>query len=146
MQLVEIPCIYTLDTCLTLSEIFDAAHKKASGRLRLLSKLREHVTSDAALKIYQMMILPIITYSGMIKLLLSREESFDLTVQSPVVENLPQQIVELPQRVETERQPSVEKQHEPIQELPPAPEIPAPTSLEKRYPVRHRKSPDRLKL
>ena len=39
---------------------FDAAYKKASGRLRLQSKLREHVTSDAAFKIYQMIILPII--------------------------------------------------------------------------------------
>ena len=65
---------YILDTSLTLSENFDAAYKKASGRLRLLSKLREHVTSDAALKIYQMMILPIITYSGMIKLLLSNTQ------------------------------------------------------------------------
>ena len=54
----------------------------------------------------------------------SREESFDLTVQSPVVENLPQQIVELPQRVE--RQSSVERQHQLIEELPTAPEIPAP--------------------
>ena len=53
---------------------FDAAYKKASGRLRLQSKLREHVTSDAAFKIYQMMILPIITYSGMIKLLLSNTQ------------------------------------------------------------------------
>ena len=53
---------------------FDAAYKKASGRLRLQSKLREHVTSDAAFKIYQMMILPIITYSGMVKLLLSNTQ------------------------------------------------------------------------
>ena len=60
----------------------------------------------------------------------SREESFDLTVQSPAVENLPQQIVELPQRIE--RQPSVEKQHHSIEEIPPAPVIPAPTSLKKR--------------
>ena len=42
-------------------------YKKACGSLRLLSKLREHVTSDAAFKIYQMMILPMITYSGMIR-------------------------------------------------------------------------------
>ena len=40
----------------------------------------------------------------------------------------------------------MEKQYEAIEELPPAPEIPAPTSLEKRYPVRHRKPPGRLKL
>ena len=40
----------------------------ACKRFRLLSKLREYVTLDAAFKIYEMMILPILTYNTMIKL------------------------------------------------------------------------------
>ncbi len=58
---------YTLDACLSLNENFNTAYKRASKRLRLLSKLREYVTSDAAFKIYEMMILPILTYNTMIK-------------------------------------------------------------------------------
>ena len=62
---------YKLDPSLTFSDNFDTAYKKASNRLRLLSKLREHLTS-AATRIFQMMIVPIITYSGMVKLSLTK--------------------------------------------------------------------------
>ena len=65
---------YALDPSLTLCKNFDDAHKKASNRLRLLSKLRDYVTSDVANKIYQMMIVPIVTYSGTIKLLYTRTQ------------------------------------------------------------------------
>jgi hypothetical protein len=65
---------YALDPSLTLCKNFDDAHKKASNRLRLLSKLRDYVTSDVANKIYQMMIVPIITYSGTIRLLYTRTQ------------------------------------------------------------------------
>ena len=58
---------YRLDPSLTFSDNFDTTFKKASNRLRLLSKLHEHLTSTAATRIFQMMIVPIITYSGMIK-------------------------------------------------------------------------------
>ena len=65
---------YALDPSLTLCKNFDDAHKKASNRLRLLSKLRDYVTSDVANKIYKMMIVPIITYSGTIKLLYTKTQ------------------------------------------------------------------------
>lgn len=58
---------YTLDACLLLNENFDIAYKRACKRPRLLSKLREYLTSDAAFKIYEMMILPILAYNTMIK-------------------------------------------------------------------------------
>ncbi len=58
---------YTPDACLSLNENFNTAYKRASKRLRLQSKLREYVTSDAAFKINEMMILPILTYNTMIK-------------------------------------------------------------------------------
>ena len=63
---------YKLDPSLTFSDNFDTAYKKASNRLRLLSKLRKHLTSTAATRIFQMMIVPIITYSGMAKLSLTK--------------------------------------------------------------------------
>jgi hypothetical protein len=67
---------YVLGPGLTLNENFEAAYKKAGNRVRLLSKIRNYVTpSVAAKKIYQMMIVPsivpIITYSGMVKLFLT---------------------------------------------------------------------------
>ena len=46
---------YKLDPSLTFSDNFDTAYKNASNRLRLLSKLREHLTSTAATRIFQMM-------------------------------------------------------------------------------------------
>ena len=58
---------YTLDTRLLLNENFDIAYKRVSNRLRLLSKLREYLTPDAASKIYESMILPILAYNAMIK-------------------------------------------------------------------------------
>ena len=53
---------YVLDPGLTLSENFEAAYKKAGNRVRLLSRIRNYVTQSVATKIYQMMIVPIITY------------------------------------------------------------------------------------
>jgi hypothetical protein len=53
-----------LDQSLTLSENFAQTYKKASSRLHLLHKLRVHVNQDVAKRIYQTMILPILTYSS----------------------------------------------------------------------------------
>ena len=58
---------YTLDTRLLLNENFNIACKRVSNRLRLLSKLREYLTPDAASKIYESIILPILAYNTMIK-------------------------------------------------------------------------------
>jgi hypothetical protein len=65
---------YTLDSCLALSENFNIAYKKASNCVRLLSKLRVYVTPKVAFKIYEMMILRIITYSTSIKPTLTRTQ------------------------------------------------------------------------
>ena len=49
-------------------------YKKASNRLWLLAKLSDQVTSEVAFKIYQMMIVPVLMYSGTIKPLLTRTQ------------------------------------------------------------------------
>ena len=41
---------------------FDHTYKKASGRLRLLRKIRSHLTSGSCGLLYQSMIIPILTY------------------------------------------------------------------------------------
>ena len=58
----------SLDTCLTLNTNVEQSYKRASSRLYLLSKVRPYLTVKAAQKVYDMMILPILTYSGVIKL------------------------------------------------------------------------------
>ena len=44
---------YLLDSTLTFNENFEVAYKKASNRVRLLSKLCGYVTPNVAAKIYQ---------------------------------------------------------------------------------------------
>ena len=66
---------YTLDNSLTLKGCFDKAYKKCCNRLKLLSKLRHHVSSDAANRIYQSMILPVVTYSGLLKFQFTKTQS-----------------------------------------------------------------------
>ena len=56
-----------LDQNLSLSPNFERSYKKASGRLRLLQSVRNHLNAIAAKSIYQMMILPILTYSCTVK-------------------------------------------------------------------------------
>ena len=56
-----------LDNTLTLSKNFDRAYKRASSRLRLLKNVRSYLNTDSATKIYNMMILPLLTYAGPIK-------------------------------------------------------------------------------
>lgn len=51
-----------VDPTLTLNPDFDAKHKNASRRLKLMAKVRPFITKSAALKIYNMLIIPIITY------------------------------------------------------------------------------------
>ena len=60
---------YVLDSCLTLSKNFEDAYKRASNRLQLLARVRDQLTSEIAYKIYEMMIVPILTYSRTVKLL-----------------------------------------------------------------------------
>ena len=57
-----------IDKNLTLQSNFKASYKKASGRLMLLSKLRSYLNVEAAKKVYMIMIVPLLTYSGTIHL------------------------------------------------------------------------------
>ena len=57
-----------VDNHLSLNENFNKVYKKASNRLRLLSRMKSYLTSDAGLKIYEMMIIPLVTYSSSIHL------------------------------------------------------------------------------
>ena len=50
-----------LDSTLTLNTNFDRAYKRTSNRMRLLQNVRNYLNTDAATKIYTMMILPIVT-------------------------------------------------------------------------------------
>ena len=70
---------YVIDPSLTLNENFEAAYKKASNRVRLLSRIRNYVTPSVATKRYQTMIVPIITYSGMVELFLTETKRRKLT-------------------------------------------------------------------
>jgi len=60
-----------LDSTLTLSKNFEKAYNKATGRLNLLSKMRSFLNVEAAHKIYEMVIVPIILYSTLISLKLT---------------------------------------------------------------------------
>jgi hypothetical protein len=51
-----------LTPTLTLSSHFDKCYKRASSRLRLVSKIRDHLTVSSAEKLFVSMIIPIMTY------------------------------------------------------------------------------------
>ena len=53
---------------------FDNTYKKACERLRLLRKIRPFLNVKAAKAIYQGMVLPILTYCGLLNLKLSRTQ------------------------------------------------------------------------
>ena len=59
---------------MTLSKTFEDAYKRASNRLQLLARVRDQLTSEIAYKIYAMMIVLILTYSGTVKLLLTNTQ------------------------------------------------------------------------
>ena len=56
-----------IDRNLNLNENFDKTYKKASNRLRLLQRMRIYLTTDAALKVFVMMIIPLFTYSSTLR-------------------------------------------------------------------------------
>ena len=57
-----------LDPTLTLSEDFNRSYMKVVGRLNLLRKIRVYLKDIAASRVYNMMIVPILTYNSMFKL------------------------------------------------------------------------------
>jgi hypothetical protein len=61
-----------IDHSLNMNSNFNITYKKACGRLRLLRKIRPFLNTLAAKAIYQGMIVPILTYCGLINLHLSQ--------------------------------------------------------------------------
>jgi hypothetical protein len=59
-----------VDQTANLNEHFCSVFKKASGRLRLLKKIRHCLTMDAAQSVYKCMIVPLLTYSSIILVML----------------------------------------------------------------------------
>ena len=57
-----------IDSTLNLNTKFGLCYKRAYGRLRLLSKLRRFLDSTAACKLYRSMIVPVVTYCGILNL------------------------------------------------------------------------------
>ena len=63
-----------IDNTLSFEKNFEKSYKKASGRLRLLEKLRQSLTVEAAKNIYVSMIMPLLTYSGTVHLNLNQQQ------------------------------------------------------------------------
>ena len=53
-----------VDSQLLFNDNFNKAYRRASSRLRLLQRLRSFLSCDVALKLFLMIILPLITYSS----------------------------------------------------------------------------------
>ena len=64
-----------IDSTLNLNTNFELCYKRASGRLRLLSKLRCFLDSTTACKLYRSMIVPVVTYCGILNLKLTTGQS-----------------------------------------------------------------------
>ena len=64
-----------LDRNLNLDENFERAYRKTCSRLHLLAKLRCHLITLAAMKIFDMVIMPLLTYSSIINLKLPKTQS-----------------------------------------------------------------------
>ena len=57
-----------INSTLNLNSHFDATFKRASSRLRLLQKIRPQLNLPSTKAIYQGMIIPILTYCGVLNL------------------------------------------------------------------------------
>jgi hypothetical protein len=68
-----------IDNTLSLNSNFTRAYKRASNRLRLLKNVRSYLNVDAATQIFNMMILPILSYPGPVKLTFTQTQKDRLT-------------------------------------------------------------------
>ena len=57
-----------IEPSLNMNSHFENSYKKASNRLRLLCKLRPYMTADACSMLYKSMVMPILTYCGILHL------------------------------------------------------------------------------
>ena len=64
-----------LDRNLNLDENFEQAYRKTTGRIHFLAKLRYHLTTLAAVKIFHMVIMPLLAYSSIINLKVTKTQS-----------------------------------------------------------------------
>ena len=62
------------DQHLSFNKNFESVFKKASGRLKLLKRLRGYLTQESALVIFKMMILPILTYRSTVKITFTKTQ------------------------------------------------------------------------
>ena len=68
-----------IDSTLSLNQFFQNGYKSASNRLKLLSKLRPFLTREACYKVYNTMILPLLTHNSLIMLQITRTQQTCLT-------------------------------------------------------------------
>ena len=58
---------YMIDNHMFMNENLIRSYKKSSGRLRLHQSVRNNLTTRSAVDIFNMMILPILTYGSTVK-------------------------------------------------------------------------------
>ena len=69
----------TVDPVLNLNDNFNKSYKKASSRLRLLERLQCYLTPDSCKSVYNLMIIPLITYNCIVNLNLTRTQNDKLS-------------------------------------------------------------------
>ena len=69
----------TIVSNVNVNDHFDNIYKKASGRLRLLSRLRFNLTVSAAENVYNMMIVQLLMFNGILNLKLTATQERKLT-------------------------------------------------------------------
>ena len=68
-----------IDQSALLTINFEKRYRKASGRIRLLQRVRQYLTVEAAEKIFNMMIVPLLTYCCLLKLPLTKTQTLMLS-------------------------------------------------------------------
>jgi hypothetical protein len=68
-----------LDTHLNLSGNFDRAYRKASSRIRLLYRLKSNMTAKASATVFQAVVVPLLTYCGIVNLELNKSQMKKIT-------------------------------------------------------------------
>jgi len=68
-----------IDQSILLNKNFEKRYRKASGRIRLLQRVRPYLTVEAAENFFNMMIVPLLTYCCLLKIPLTRTQTSLLT-------------------------------------------------------------------
>ena len=69
-----------VDATLNLNTNFELGYRRASGKLRLLSKLRCFLDSQMVCELYRSMIVPVVTYCDIVNLKLTIGQLIKLAV------------------------------------------------------------------